>query len=307
MKLRRSLRDLRGTLASFAFPSLLVFAFALPVFAQEDHEKPLPDIPTLMRRVEANQRKAEAVEQNYIYREQNKLEELDSHEGVKKTEIRDFEVFWLNGVPISRLLSKNGKPLSADELRKENERIDQRVQKAKERREKADAAGKQTDPRGHDEITVSRILELGAFANPRREQINGRDTIVVDYIGDPHAKTHSTAEGIFRELAGTAWIDEQDAAIQHLEGHFNHDFKVGGGLVASVREGTWFKGTFRKINDEVWLPESLEGDGHVRYLLFFTLNGHATFHFSDYRKFKATSTILPGVTPVDPTPEPPPQ
>ena len=270
-------------------------------------EKPLPEIASLMRQVEANERKAEAIQKDYIYNQENTFEERDSHDAIKKTESRDIEIFWLDGVPVSRTLNKNGKPLSEEERRKESERIDGIVQKARERREKADAKGKETDPRGHDELTFARILELGSFSNPRRELIHGRDTILIDYKGDPRAKTHNYAEGVFRELAGTVSIDEQDQTLQHHEGHFDHDFKVAGGLGVNVKQGTWFKATFLKVNDEVWLPETIEGDGHARYLLFFSLNGHFLAHSSNYRKFKATSTILPGITAVpDPAPDPPP-
>jgi hypothetical protein len=264
--------------------------------------KPLPDVPTLMRQVEVNQRKAEALEQNYIYDEAGTFTEQDSHGATKKTDSREFEIFWLNDVRVARLVKKDGKPLSADELKKENDRIDNVVKKAKERRDKADAEGKETDSHGHDEITVSRMLELGTFSNPRREMINGRDTIEVDYAGDPKAKTHNAAEGAFKELARTIWVDEADQQIQHLEGHFNSDFKVGGGLLVDVRKGTWFKASNVKVNDEVWLPQTVEADGHARYLLFFSLNGHFLGNTSDYRKFKATSTLLPGVTPVEPEP-----
>jgi hypothetical protein len=273
----------------------------LPISAQEPvAEKPLPDIPTLMRQVEANERAAEAIEKDYIYRVARHFDKLDSHQDVKESRDREVEIFWINGVEVARTLSRNGKPLTPDEANKENERIDSEVKKAKERRDRADAQGKETDSHGNDEITVARILELGTFSNPRREVVGGRDTIVVDYTGDPRAKTRNSAESAFRELAGTVWIDEQDKALQHCEGHFDRDFKVGGGLIASVKQGTWFKFSFRKINNEVWLPESLEFDGHARYLLFFSISGHGTVRSSDYRKFKATSTILPGVTTVDP-------
>jgi len=289
-----------------AFASLALLFCALFSAAQTQAsppaERPLPDITTLMRQVEANERKVETLQQSYIYDESIVFEVRDSHEGAKKTETSDLEVFWLNGVPVRRTLKKNGKPLTPEEIKNEDERIDTVVRKAKERREKADAEGKETDPRGHDEITVSRLLELGTFSNPRREVINGRDTILVDFQGDPKAKTHNSAEGIFRELAGTVWVDEHDQTLQHLEGHFDHDFKVAGGIAASVKQGSWFKGTWVKINDEVWLPASFEADGHARYLLFFSLNGHFEGRTSDYRKFKATSTILPTVTLV-PDPE----
>ncbi len=260
-----------------------------------------------MSQVEVNQRKSEKVKQDYIYDETNTFEERDSHNKVKKSESREQEVFWLNGVPVVRTLKKDGKPLSPDELKKEDERIDDTVRKAKERRDKADEKGKETDPRGHDEITFARILELGEFSHPRREIVAGRPTFVVDFQGDSKAKTRNAAEGVFKELAGTVWIDEQDRTLQRIEGHFDHDFKIAGGLAVNVKQGSWFKASFIKVNGEVWLPAAIEGDGHARYLLFFSLNGHLQLHTSNYRKFKATSTIMPGVTTVDPPAEPQPE
>lgn len=270
---------------------------------QPTAEQPLPDITTLMRQVETNERKSEEIQKNYLYRQQNTLEERDSHNGVKKTETRESEVFWLNGVEVRRTLKKDGKALSDDELKKENEKIDDQVKKAQERREKADSNGKETDSRGHDEITLARVLELGSFSNERRELINDRPTIVVDYTGDPKAKTHSYAEGLFRELSGTVWVDEQDKTLVRTEGHFSNDYHIGGGLLVNVKKGTWFKANFVKVNGEVWLPQQIEADGHARYLLFFSLNGHFLARSSDYRKFKATSTILPNVEKVDPVPD----
>ena len=75
--------------------------------------------------------------------------------------------------------------------------------------------------------------------------------------------------------------------------------------MVNVKKGTWFKATFAKINDEVWLPQAMEADGHARYLLFFSLNGHFVGDTSGYRKFKATSTVLPGINKVDPEAPPP--
>ena len=274
----------------------------------EDVQRPLPDINALMNQVEANERRSESIQKDYIYDESSRLDKFDSHQNVKQTETRQSEVFWINGIVIRRILAKDGKPFTADELKKENDRIDGEVQKAKARRDKADAQGRETDPRGHDELTFSRILELGSFSNPRRELINGRPTIAIDYRGNPQAKTHNYAEGVFRELVGSVWVDEQDKTLQHVEGHFDHDFKIGGGLVVDVKSGTWFKGSFRKVNDEVWLPASFEADGRARYLLFLSLSGHASGQTGNYRKFKATTTILPGLTtlPPDPTPSSPP-
>ncbi len=262
-------------------------------------ENPIPDIAAMMRDVEANQRKAETIQKDYIYRSVETQHELDSHGQIKKTTVTESDHFWVNGVPVRRVVTKDGKPLTPDEVSKENERIDKVTAKAREKREKADAQGKETDPRGNEEITVSRVLELGTFTNPRRVQLDWRDAIAVEYTGDPKAKTRNRAEEVIRDLAGTVWVDEQDHVLARVEGHFLNAFKIGGGLIASIQKNTRFSMSQTKVNGEVWLPARLEGQGSFHALLFFGFNGSGQIVNSDYRKFRATSTILPGVIQVD--------
>ena len=193
---------------------------------------------------------------------------------------------------MNRLVAKDGKPLTADEAKKENERIDKEVVKAKERRAKAEAKNRETNSRGDDLISASRLLELGKFTNERRVELNGRSTIVVDYAGDPNAKTHNPAENAVRDLVGTVWIDEADRTLVRAEGHFLNDFKVLGGLALDIRKGTNFSFRTRKINGEAWLPDQIDADGHVRALLFAGFTGRFHMTASDYRKFHTETKIV---------------
>ena len=262
-------------------------------------ERPLPDVGVLMHEVEAHQRADEAALKDYIYRSVETDEEGNGRGGVKRRAVKVYDVFWLQGVPVRKLLSKDGKDLSAEELRKEDERIDKEVAKAKAkakaRRERNDAKGKQTSPRGDEEVTVSRFLELGAFTNERRVELNGRDAIAVDYAGDPKAKTRNRMEDVIRDLAGTVWVDEQDKTIVKLEGRFLNAFKIGGGLLVDIRKDTSFAMEQRKVNGEVWLPVQLEGHGAARAMLFFNFDGSVRVEDSEFRKFKGSATMLPGV------------
>lgn len=263
-------------------------------------DKPLPNIVAIMHDVEANERKAEAVEKYYLYHSVVTEQKVDGHGQVKKTEVTEYDHYWVNGVPVARMVKKDGKALSADEMAKEDERINKASAKAHERREKADTQGKETDSRGDQEITVSRLLELGTFTNPRRLELNGRDTIAVDYAGDPKAKTRNRAEDVIRDMVGTAWIDEQDHVLARVEGRFVNAFKVGGGLVVNIQKDTHFTWEQTKVNDEVWLPAHIDAQGAARFLLFFDFNGSLRTVESDYRKFRTSSTILPGLTQAGP-------
>jgi hypothetical protein len=148
-------------------------------------------------------------------------------------------------------------------------------------------------------ITVSRLLELGRFTNPRRVQIDGRDTIAVDYEGDPSAKTRNRAEDVIRDLRGTVWVDEGDHMLVRAEGHFVNGFKIGAGLLVNIQKGTQFQMEQKKINDEVWSPSHIEAHGAARALLFFNFTGSVRAEYSGYRKLRTSSVVLPGATRID--------
>lgn len=254
--------------------------------------QPLPDIRALFLDVERNTRTAEAERNQYTYHVSISQQELDSHGNIKKTSRTDYDSVSVDGVRIDRLVAKDGHPLSSDEAKKEDARVDKEIAKAKERRAKAAAKGETTDARGDVILPASRVLELGTFSNPRRVLLNGRPTIVVDYAGDPKAKKRNIFEGIVRDLVGTVWIDEQDRVLVRGEGHFLNDFKIGGGLVLNIHKGLHFEADWAKVNNEVWLPTVVTGEGSARILLVDGVNGRFRLVTSDYRKFHSGATIV---------------
>jgi hypothetical protein len=262
-------------------------------------QRPLPDIGSLMLQVESQEKASRKTIKQYIYRSVYAQQDLDSHGAVKNTTTLEREFFCVNVVCINKVLSRNGKPLSGEELKKQNEFIDKAIAEAKQRNQKIAAGEPPQKKKNSDEITFARFLELGTFSNPRRVQLHGRDTIAVDYAGDPHAKSHTLIEGAIRNLAGTVWVDEQDHALVRIEAHFFDDYKVAGGLLADVHKGASFQSEWTKVNNEVWLPASFSGRGSARIAIFFNHSGAIDEHDSDYRKFQTSSTILPGVEPVE--------
>jgi hypothetical protein len=100
-------------------------------------------------------------------------------------------------------------------------------------------------------------------------------------------------------MTGTVWVDEKDCALVRVEGQFLNSFKIGAGLVVNIQKGTNFSMETRKVNNEVWLPAQVEGHGAARALLLFNFKGSFREIDSDYRKFKTTFKILPGMTAVD--------
>ncbi len=255
--------------------------------------KPIPDVPTLMREVEANQKHIDEIRKDYRYRALETDQELDGKGKVKKTNTEEREVFYVNGQHIERVIQRDGKDLSPKDQQKEQESVNKAIAKAREVKD-----GQKKDPNGNAIISVSRLLELGTISTPRRIVMNGRSTIVFDFAGNTRAKSSNMSEGVMKDLTGTVWIDEADHQVTRMEAHFEQNFHIGGGLLVNIQKGTSFTFEQARVNNEVWLPTSIDGNGSARVLLVKAFNGRMHTSYSDYHKYTADVKILPGTTPV---------
>ncbi len=92
----------------------------------------LPDPVELVRRLKAHQKQLEERRKDYICEFTEETRVLDSKGTVKKTETKGYELFFDSGYPISRQVSKEGKPLDEHEAQKEGQRVDEEIKKARE-------------------------------------------------------------------------------------------------------------------------------------------------------------------------------
>jgi hypothetical protein len=250
-----------------------------------DLSAPLPDIQTLLTRVRARYDALESLRKNYICTMTEVADEFSS-DGSKKTHTNQYQAFYVGNTLVLQHSSRDGKPLSPDDAKKEQERVDKLVDKLKSHENK---------PSKDDvHLSATGLLKVASFTNPRREMLNGRPTLVFDYKGDPHAEAKDLGDQIMRQLTGTLWIDEHDNAIVRLNGTLQENFHVGGGLLVNIRKGSWFNFNQSLVNSEIWFPAELSAHVDGRFLLVKGFNGEAHQTYSDYRKFKTSVTILPG-------------
>jgi hypothetical protein len=271
------------------FAAFFCLLAATPIFGEQGGTAtPLPDIRALMLQVQAHQRQLDKVRENYTFREVVRTDDLDSNGNVKKTETEENEVFFVNSHHIERLVKKNGKDLTPDEQKKEQDRVAKQVEKAAKLEPGKSLEG--------EEITIGRILDIMKAANPRRVSWNGRDTIAFDFVGDPHAQTHGLAEDASKKIAGTLWVDEKDLQVAHMTVHFDDNFHVAGGLVATVQKGSSFEFDQALVNNELWLPTAGEAHLQARVLLVKGYRQNVRFQDSDFQRFHTDATQQAGAT-----------
>ena len=245
----------------------------------------------MLRDVEAHQKQLDKAREDYTFRSVQTTRELDSKGNTKKIETEEHEVFFVNGNEIEKLVRKNGKELTADQARKEQERVNKEVLKVSK------PGYKDTDK---DDITVSRLLEIVAFSHPRRVVLNGRNTIAFDFAGDEHAKTHGRGEDALKKVSGTIWIDEADREVSRMNATLDENYHVGFGLLASVAKGSNVVFDQALIRNEAWLPTNVALHLQARALLVAGIRAEIDIRFDQYQKFQTDATQQPGATPTNP-------
>jgi hypothetical protein len=270
---------------------LIVFASIATTALAQAAQAPLPDVATLMKQVEEHQHKLDQVRENYTYHEVVVTHELDKNGNVKKNESEENNVFFVNGHEIQRKMKKNGKELSADEQKKEQEHVEKDVEKATKT-----PPGQSLDK---NEVSVTRLLQIMKVSNPRREQMDGRSVIAFDFVGDPHAKTHGMAEDASKKLSWTLWVDENDRQVRRMIARFDDNFHLGFGLF-SVGKGSAFTFDQKLVNNELWLPTNAQAHVIAHAIGIIGWRGDIAVTDNDYQKFHADATQQPGATVVNP-------
>jgi hypothetical protein len=253
------------------------------------------DIPGLLREVVRNQDEVEKRVGEYAFLQKETDREMNSKGELKKEKTRIYEVFPLaHREPIMKLISEDGVVLSGERAAKETKRVEEEFLKAEKEREKteekverrkAERAAKGETDKDDDDPTISQFLKVCEFVSPRRESFGNRDAIVFDFRPRPGFKPSNRTETLISKLVGVAWIDPADKQVMRLEARLAEGFKMGGGLVLSLRPGAGFVMEQTRMTEGVWLPRFAQVNLSVKVFVFKGLDVNKTIEWSDYRHF----------------------
>jgi hypothetical protein len=259
----------------------------------------LPDLKTLFKEIDENQKAIDKIKENYAGTRAEEETEYDKTGKITKQERKEYTFFYLNGSEISTLVKKDGKPLSEEEQKKENEKTQKEIQNIQKREEKKEAKQEKAKEEGKEQkddedVGIEVFLRACQFVNARRERFRGQDVLVFDFEPNPEFKAHKLEEKVVQKLAGVVWIDEKAHDVARLEAYFTGDFKFVGGVLANLQKGTSFVFEQAFLNDEVWLPTYEEAHVGVRVLLVKGIKVNAVTRYSDYKKFNVESVATIG-------------
>lgn len=277
---------LRTAAICFAAPDANVAQPAGP-----GRDAPLPNATALLQRALANEKKLAAERERYECRVTTQAIETDSKGQTKKDTTELSDLFYVNGIPIERLLQKNGRDLSTDDARKQ----DDHVMKETVRYSNAANAQKEEDKQDQE---LEDFMQAMMLANGHRQMVNGRSVLFYDIVPNPKFQARNLDQRFARVMQGTVSIDEETGEVIDFNVKSVEDLKIGGGVLADLHKGFWLHIHNQPEVDGVWLTDLAEGSGDARAAIFF----HPYFRFrqttNNCRLYTATATQVGPAEPV---------
>ena len=248
------------------------------------------DVAALWRKVIANQDEIDNRVAEYAFRQTETDREISDKGELKKETIKVYEVYPLpNREPVQKLISENGVPLSAEKATKEDKRVQEEFEKAEREKEKDEKKVAQRraerEKKKAEGAEISPFLKVCDFVSPRREVLEGRETIVFDFRPREGFKPKNREESLIAKLVGVVWIDPVDKQVIRLEARLAEGFKMGGGLLASLKPGAALVIEQTRMAQGVWLPKFVQINLSVKVLLFGGGDYNKTIEWSEYRHF----------------------
>jgi hypothetical protein len=251
------------------------------------------DVVALMREVSRNQDELENRVSEYAFKQTETDREINGKGEIKKETVKVYEVYPLpNREPVQKLISENGVPLSPERAAKEERRVQEEFLKAERDKEKdekkvAQRRAEREKKRNEDKegTEISPFLRACEFVSPRREMIEGREAIVFDFRPRPGFRPQNREESLIAKLIGVVWIDPIDKQVIRLEARLAEGFKMGGGLLVSLKPGAALVIEQTRMVQGVWLPRFAHVNLSVKVLLFAGGEYNKTIEWSDYKHF----------------------
>jgi len=281
------------------------------------------DIPALVRESDFNGATSHERLLDYTYTQKRTRRKLDAHSKVKDEDISIFEAYPVMGMHLLIRVSRNGSPVSEAKMLEARKRAGEDLTRAETAATNQRTAvsratagsnlkrhlsvGMMVGSSGKKAVSIfwdlSDFLRLCEFSAPRRDTLNNRETIVLDFRARP-GLNFPRSKSFIQRLVGRLWIDKLDHVVVRLEGWLPSaaptDKSKGQETITPPASAIVYEQA--RLPTGEWFPHYARMNSGGDETLFNGLNWDISFEFSDYKRF---NTDIKQVEIEDPQKKPP--
>jgi hypothetical protein len=222
----------------------------------------------------------------YTYVERDEDRRRDSDGRVKSEVVDVSRTILVNGVPFEQLLERNGRPPSAEEERKQKEKLDKLKRETPEQR--AERLRKQEE---ESASLVREVPQAFDFQLLGEEVMNGRPAWILQATPHPGYHAQSKYGKMFSKVEGKLWVDKQSLAWIKVDGEVIQAFSMGLFLVRLLR-GSQIKMEQRRVDDGIWMPDRVEVRAAAKIFFVKSLVIERVLTYSEYRLAEASGPTV---------------
>jgi hypothetical protein len=270
---------------------LLLLSLSAPLGVWSS-DAPLPDKEQFVAEVRARIRTDRALQANYTFIERRQEIEIGKLGKVSTEDTKTYEVYpsAVPGFTYKRLIAVNGKPLSPEELARNDKKHREDLERvaaspSEQAKQKRDGERNQREERA----AIDEAFRVYDIQIVGRETIGGYPTIVGTLDPRPEYRPRTDDGEMMKKFRARVWIHEFDYQLVKADLESLEDVTVGWGIVGRLYKGAKVSFERTKVNDEVWLPSRVRIAGNGRALLFRRFSLNALTEWSDYKKFTVTT------------------
>jgi hypothetical protein len=223
---------------------------------------------------------------------------LDAHGKVESTKRETWETLIIDGRPHRRMLERDGKPLSAEEQRSEQKKIDREISKVtSESAVEKQRNLEETEKRRKREFAfLSEIPDLFDLRLEDDATLDGRRVWVVSGAPRNGAQPKSRDAKMLTKVRGRMWIDKATYQWARVEAETT-DTISWGLFLARLNAGSRLLFEQTEVSPELWLPKRLVLTGSGRIGLVKRLAKEEEVQWTNYKKFSVDSKVVTGPLP----------
>jgi hypothetical protein len=202
----------------------------------------------------------------------------------KDGRLETHQVCQTNAGTLDRLIAINHQPLSAEQQRREDVRLQAFL---------ADPGEIRKEKQKQREDSAKQLRMFAMFPKAFRYEYDGREGRLVKLRFEPNPQfiPGSRQEEVFHQLEGTMWIDPEQKQLARMDGRLTNEVKFAGGLLGHLDKGGVFSVRFRQLDSGEWVMAALDVEMNGKALLFKTISVQEERDFDDYRRVPDNFTL----------------
>lgn len=249
---------------------LVSIASCSPAQGAPQTPTPQQDPDALVRRVVQNELKPSTTEEFHTWKEQQ----------VKpnRTSVKQY-VETPDGL-IARYLMVNGKPLSGDDLAKENARInrllDPKQMQAKRKQQKEDET--------RSKRIVAALPDAFRYKMTGTTEKDGHTIVALHFTPNPNFSPPNHETLVLQGMEGDMVVDSTALHLVKIDGTMTKDVSIGWGIIGHLDKGGRFVVEQKEIDKDDWTVTYMMLNFTGKALIFKTIRINEVDTSSDFRK-----------------------